>query len=59
MKVKKNTSGISGKLKSIVDFHYKICLEGSPVLLVVLREIEIEPNVKFNVCPSFAIWKIG
>ena len=43
-------SGISGKLKSNVDFHCRRCLEGKNVLFqsVLLKEVEIEPNVKLE-----------
>ena len=34
--VHKKCSGISGKLKNIIDFHSKRCLEGSPDRSVLL-----------------------
>ena len=56
--VHKRCSGISGKLKSNTDFHYRTCLEGENDLFrsVLLKEVVIEPNVSWNVFPSSAIW---
>ena len=46
--------GCSGKLKrSNVDFHCRRCLEKSPVVLALMREVEIEPNVKLKCVPKF------
>ena len=46
---------ISGKLKSNVDFHCRICLEGQNGLFqsVLLKEVVIEPNVKLECVPKF------
>ena len=48
--VHKRCSGISGKLKSNVDFHCKRCLEGENGLFqsVLLKVGVIEPNVKLE-----------
>ena len=43
--VRRICSGISGKLKSYVDFHCKRCLEGGPDQARLLRDVEIESNV--------------
>ena len=53
--VHKRCSGISGKLKSNVDFHYRRCLEGEHGLFqsVLLKEVVIEPNVKLECVPKF------
>jgi hypothetical protein len=53
--VHKRCSGISGKLKSNVDFHCKRCVEGENGLLqsVLLKEVVIEPNVRFECVPKF------
>ena len=53
--VHKRCSGISGKLKSNVDFHCRRCLEGENGLFqsVLLREVVIEPNVKLECVPKF------
>ena len=50
--VHKRCSGISGKLKSNVDFHYRRCLEGNHVQSVMLKEVVIEPNVKLECVPK-------
>ena len=49
-RVHKRCSGISGKLKSNVDFHCRRCLEGENGLFqsVLLKEVVIEPNVKLE-----------
>ena len=51
----KRCSGISGKLKSNVDFHCRRCLEGENGLFqsVLLKEVVIEPNVKLECVPKF------
>ena len=41
-------SGISGKLKSNVDFHCRRCLRKVLSKRYQQREIEIEPNVKLE-----------
>ena len=48
--VHKRCSGISGKLKSNVNFHCRRCLEGENGLFqsVLLKEVVIEPNVKLE-----------
>ena len=48
-------SGISGKLKSNVDFQCRRCLEGEHGLFqsVLLKEVVIEPNVKLECVPKF------
>ena len=53
--VNKRCSGISGKLKSNVDFHCRRCLEGENGLFqsVLLKEVVIEPNVKLECVPKF------
>ena len=53
--VHKRCSGISGKLKSNVDFHCRRCLEDENVLFqsVLLKEVVIEPNVKLECVPKF------
>ena len=53
--VHKKCSGISGKLKSNVDFHCRRCLEGENGLFqsVLLKEVVIEPNVKLECVPKF------
>ena len=53
--VHKRCSGISGKLKSNVDFHCRRCLEGENGLCqtVLLKEVVIEPNVKLGCVPKF------
>ena len=53
--VHKRCSGISGKLKSDVDFHCRRCLEGGNGLFqsVLLKEVVIEPNVKLECVPKF------
>ena len=53
--VHKRCSGISGKLKSIVDFHCRRCLEGENGLFqsVLLKEVVMEPNVKLECVPRF------
>ena len=53
--VYKRCSGISGKLKSNVDFHCRRCLEGENGLFqsVLLKEVVIEPNVKLECVPKF------
>ena len=53
--VHKKCSGISGKLKSGVDFHCRRCLEGEKGLFqsVLLKEVMIEPNVKLKCVPKF------
>ena len=53
--VHKRCSGISGKLKNIVDFHCRRCLEGENGLFqsVLLKEVVIEPNVKLECVPKF------
>ena len=50
--VHKRCSGISGKLKSNVDFHCR-CLERNHVQSVLLKEVVIEPNVKLECVPKF------
>ena len=55
----KRCSGISGKLKSNVDFHCRRCLEGENGLFqsVLLKEVVIEPNVKLECVPKFCyLW---
>ena len=54
--VHKSCSGISGKLKSNVDFHCRRCLEGNHVQSVLLKEVVIELNVKLECVPKFCIW---
>ena len=49
----KKCSYISGKLKDNIDFHCKRCLEGSPDQSVLLRKVEIEPNVKLECVSRF------
>ena len=51
--VHKRCSGISGRLKSNADFHYRRCLEGNHVKPVLLKEVVIEPNVKLECVPKF------
>ena len=53
--IMKRCSGISGKLKSNVDFHCRRCLEGENGLFqsVLLKEVVIEPNVKLECVPKF------
>ena len=53
--VHKRCSGISGKLKSNVDFHCRRCLEGEHGLFqsVLGKEVVIEPNVKLECVPKF------
>ena len=53
--VHKRCSGISGKLKSNVDFHCRRCLEGEHGLFqsVLLKAVVIEPNVKLECVPKF------
>ena len=53
--VHKRCGGISGKLKSNVDFHCRRCLEGENGLFqsVLLKEVVIEPNVKLECVPKF------
>ena len=53
--VHKRYSGISGKLKSNVDFHCRRCLEGENSLFqsVLLKEVVIEPKVKLECVPKF------
>ena len=53
--VHKRCSGISGKLKSNVDFHCRRCLEGEHGLFqsVLVKEVVIEPNVKLECVPKF------
>ena len=53
--VHKRCSGISGKLKSNVDFHCRRCFEESPVETVSQREVETEPNVKLE-CGKASYW---
>ena len=52
--VHKSCSGISGKLKSNVDFHCRRCLEGNHGQSVLLKEVVIEPNVKLECVPKFS-----
>ena len=40
-------------MKRNINFHYKRFLEGSPVEPVLLREVEIEPNVKLECVSKF------
>ena len=56
--VHKRCSGISGRLKSNVDFHCRRCLEGENGLFqsVLLKEVVIEPNVKLECIPKFCYW---
>ena len=51
--VHKRCSGISGKLKSNVDFHCRRCMEGNHCQSILLREAMIEPNVKLGCVPKF------
>ena len=51
--VHKKCNGISGKLKNNIDFHCKRCLESSPDQTVLLKEVEIEPNVKLECVSRF------
>ena len=53
--VHKRCSGISGKLKSNVDFHCTRCLEGEKGLFqsVLVKEAVIEPNVDLEFIPKF------
>ena len=53
--VHKRCSGISGKLKSNVDFYCRRYLEGENGLFqsVLLKEIVIEPYVKLECVPKF------
>ena len=53
--VHKRYSGISGKLKSDVDFHCRRCLEREHGLFqsVLLKEVVIEPNLKLECVPTF------
>ena len=53
--VHKRCSGITGRLKSNVDFHCKRCWEGENGLFqsVLLKEVVIEPNVKLECVPKF------
>ena len=59
--VHKRCSGISGKLKSNVDFHCRRCLEGENGLFqsVLLKEAVTEPNVKLECVPKFLGNTIG
>ena len=52
--VQERCSGISGKLKSSVDFYCRRCLEGENGLFqsVLLKEVLIEPNVKLECVPA-------
>ena len=56
--VHKRCSGISGKLKSNNDFHCRRCLDGENGLFqsVLLKEVEIEPNVKLECVPKFLLF---
>ena len=51
----KRCSGISGKLKSNIDFHCRRCLESENGLFqsVLLKEAVVEPNVKLECVPKF------
>ena len=50
----KRCNGISGKLKSNVEFHCRRCLEGKHGLFpVLLKEVVIEPDVKLECVPKF------
>ena len=53
--VHKRCSGITGKLKSYVDFHCRRCLEGENGLFqsVLLKEVVIEPDVNLECVPKF------
>ena len=53
--VHKKFNGISGKLKSNVDFYCKRCLEAENDLRqsVLLKELVIEPNVELECIPKF------
>ena len=53
--VHKRCSGISGKIKSNVDFHCRRCLEGENVLFqsVLLKDVVIEPKVKLEYLRKF------
>ena len=53
--VHKRCSGISGKLKSNVEFHCRRCLEGEHGLFqsVLLKVVVIEPNVELECVPKF------
>ena len=53
--VHKRCSGISGKLRSNVDYHCRRCLEGENGLFqsVLLKEVVMEPNVKLECVPKF------
>ena len=59
--VHQRCSGISGKLKSNVDFHCRRCLEGENGLCqsVLLKEVVIEPNVKLECVPKFCYFLFG
>ena len=53
--VHKRCSGITGRLKSNVDFHCRRCREGENGLFqsVLVKEVVIEPNVKLECVPKF------
>ena len=53
--VHKRCSGISGKLKSNVDFHCRSYLEGEHghFQSVMLKKVAIEPNVKLECVSKF------
>ena len=54
----KRCSGISGKLKSNVDFHCRRCLDGEHDLFqsVLVKEVVIEPNVKLECVPQVLLF---
>ena len=51
--VHKGCSGISGKLKSNVDFGCRRGLEEGPAETVLQTEVEIEPKMKLECVPMF------
>ena len=51
--IHKRCSGISGKLKSNVDFHYKRCMENGLFQSVLLKEAAIELKEKLECVLKF------
>ena len=54
--IHKKCSGISGRLGYVANFRCRRCLDGDSAPVVLLSEVELEPGVKWSVCPNFAIW---
>ena len=51
--VHERCSGISWKLTDDIDLHCKQCLKDGPDQHVLLKEVEIEPNVKLECVAKF------